>query len=92
MKSLLLAAVVAVGMMFGAAATAEAGGPRYDRGHHGHHHGHHGRHPGYRHQNYHRHYHPSPYRYRSYNYYGRPNYRSNGFYYGSPGFSFGIRF
>jgi len=90
MKSLLIAAVVAVGLMFGTAATAEAGGPRYDRGHHHHHHH---RHHGYHHRpSYHRHYYPSPYRYRSYNYY-RPNYyRGNGFYYGSPGFSFGIRF
>ncbi len=93
LKSLMLAAVVAVGLMFGAAGTAEAGGPHY-RGGHGHHHHHHHRHHGYyQHRGYHNHYYRSPYSYRSYRYAPRPAYyRGNGIYYGSPGFSFGIRF
>ncbi len=92
LKSLMLAAVVAVGLMFGAAGTAEAGGPHY-RGGHGHHHHHHRHHGYYQHRGYHNHYYRSPYSYRSYRYAPRPAYyRGNGIYYGSPGFSFGIRF
>ncbi len=96
MKSLMFAAIVAVGLMVGgAASTAEAGGPHRGHGHHGHHGHYYGGHGHGYHHSYHRGYYHSPNRYRSYNYY-RPNYyrgyRGNGIYYGSPGFSFGIRF
>ena len=103
MKSLLLAAVVATGLMFGAASSAEAGGPHH--GHHGGHHGHHGHHS-YHHGHHghgyyggHRsHYGPSVYR----SYYG-PSYRvyrpspyhynrGGGFYINGRGFNFGVRF
>ena len=101
MKSLLLAAIVTAGLMFGAASTAEAGGPHH--GHHGHHvhHRHHG------HYNYHRG-HGHPHVYRSYyrpSYYGRSYYRPSYRYYrpypyyggsgiqiNGRGFNFGVRF
>jgi len=96
MRSMILAAIVAVGLALSTGvSSADAGGPRYDRGHRGHHsHYHHYHYRGpsryYRHSYYApRYYRPPAYR----SYYYRPNYyRGSGVYFGGRNFSIGIGF
>ncbi|PQO28156.1 hypothetical protein [Blastopirellula marina] len=107
MKSLLIAAVVAAGLMFGAASSAEAGGPHHGHhGNHGHYHSYYGPGPGrvsvsrsyYRPPHYGPVYQLPPYYGRSYYNPGYGYYNSYRYYGGSGiqvngrGFNFGIRF